>query len=92
MISAREWLADNGFDETIIYCDAFGEQQYGSAFIGVTTDGQAVYDFDKMVEWLMERDQCSYEEAVEWIEFNTIGAKIDGGPIVIYAAGEDADE
>ena len=92
MTSAREWLMDHGYDETIVY-GTESDEEYGPAFIGVTTtDGQAVYDFDKMAEWLMERDQCSYEEAVEWIEFNTIGAKIDGGPIVIYAAREDADE
>tara|TARA_R110000824_G_scaffold69044_3_gene177943 strand:- start:689 stop:934 length:246 start_codon:yes stop_codon:yes gene_type:complete len=32
----------------------------------------AVYDYDKMVENVMMRDGMSYDEAVEYIEFNVV--------------------
>lgn len=34
----------------------------------------AVYDVDKCAEVLMHRDGISYEEAMEHLEFNSIGA------------------
>ena len=29
---------------------------YDSALIGITEDGRAVYDFDKMVDWLVDEE------------------------------------
>lgn len=52
----------------------FDNCSYDNAIIGATFDGRAIYDFDLMVEELMNDDGCSYEEAVEWIEYNTIRA------------------
>ena len=46
-----------------------------------------MYDYDKMVAWLMEQEGWSADEAMEWIEFNTIGALPsagEAGPIVMY--------
>jgi hypothetical protein len=34
----------------------------------------AVYDYDKVVDCFMQRDGMNYEEAVEWVEFNVVGA------------------
>ena len=34
----------------------------------------AVYDWDKCVEILVDRDKISREEAVEWMDFNVTGA------------------
>jgi hypothetical protein len=36
----------------------------------------AVYDYDKCVEILMARDGMEYEEAVEFMEFNVVGAYV----------------
>ena len=43
-------------------------------------------DFDKMAESMMEEDGLTYEEAVEFIDYNTIRALpyIPGHPIVMY--------
>jgi hypothetical protein len=41
-----------------------------------------------MVEELMEDEECSYEEAVEWIDYNTIRALPyagENGPIIMYS-------
>lgn len=38
---------------------------YDTALIGVAHDDRAIYDYDLMVEWLVEHDSFSEEEAVE---------------------------
>jgi hypothetical protein len=60
---------------------------YDTALIGVSDDNRAVYDFDKMVDWLMSTQNFEYEEAREWIEINTIRALPhfgEGAPIIMY--------
>jgi hypothetical protein len=65
----------------------FDNMSYDGSIIGVTTDGRVVYDYDKMVEELMQDEDWSYEDAVEWIEYNTIRALPyagENGPIIMY--------
>ena len=65
----------------------FDNMSYDGSIVGVTTDGRVVYDYDKMVEELMQEEECSYEEAVEWIDYNTIRALPyagENGPIIMY--------
>ena len=52
----------------------FENPSYNSALIGITTDGRAVYDYSLMVNELMKEDNIDYEEAVEFIDYNTIGS------------------
>ena len=54
---------------------------YDDALIGVTEDGRAVYDYERMVEWLVEEDGFTQDEAVEWISYNTIRALPYAGPM-----------
>ena len=63
----------------------FDNYSYDSALIGVTEDGRAVYDYDKMVEWLMETAGMTDLEAVEWIDYNTLRALpyYDNAPIIV---------
>ena len=61
---------------------------FDSAVIGVgernNTDSMIVYDYDKMVKVLVTRDDMSYEEAEEYIDFNIVGAWIgDTTPIIV---------
>ena len=65
----------------------FDNMSYDGSIIGVTTDGRVVYDFEKMVEELAQDEGWSYEDAIEWIEYNTIRALPyagPNGPIIIY--------
>ena len=39
----------------------------------------AIYDYEKAVQILMDRDGMSYEDAVEWMEFNVVGAWVGPG-------------
>lgn len=52
----------------------FESPSYDDAFIGLTLDNRAVYDYNKMIECLMKEDDISYEEAIEFIDYNTIRA------------------
>jgi hypothetical protein len=58
----------------------FDNYSYDDALIGVTECGRAVYDYDKMVDWLVQHTGWDLEEAMEWIEYNTIRALDYAGP------------
>lgn len=67
-MTLEEKLADNMYEDTIIFKD----YDYEDAFIGVSEDGRAIYDYDLMVKWLVDQKGFSEESAVEWIEFNAL--------------------
>lgn len=50
----------------------FVNQSYDNSIIGTTFDGRAIYDFDKMVQELMTDEGWTEEEAIDWIEYNTL--------------------
>lgn len=77
---ACDKLSDAGYDDVIIF-DNFS---YDSALIGVSDDNRAIYDYDLMVEWIIKTQGWTEEEAMEWIDYNTIGAHIENGPIIMY--------
>ncbi len=82
-MTAEERLLEYGY-EGVKYLTNYS---YDSALIGVSEDNRAVYDFDLMIEWLMLEEGFGYEEAIEWIEYNTIRALPymgDGAPIILY--------
>jgi len=76
------WLENNGHDvidnPTILLLDGLDE-----AFMGVTELWRestivtvANYDYKKCVNTLMKRDGMPYEEAMEFIESQSIGAYV----------------
>ena len=78
----RQILSDAGYEESIV----FENPDYDSAIVGVTDEGNVVYDFWKMVDYLMEHDGMEMMEAVEFIEYNAVRALPyagDGAPIII---------
>lgn len=59
------------------------------AYVGHTVNHHhavvAVYDYEKCVEVLVERDGISPEEADEFLQFNTLGAYVgENGPLFIH--------
>lgn len=79
----RELIEDNEYENVII----FSNPDYASAFIGISEDGRAVYDYEKMIDYLMWKENWSDNEAVEFIEYNTIRALPYMGekaPIIVY--------
>ena len=74
-------------EDTIV----FDNPAFDNSIIGITTDGQAVYDYNKMVVELMNDDNISEQEAIDWIEYNTLRVIPYAGemaPIVIFTFEE----
>ncbi len=86
-MTAAEKILAAGYEDVII----LENYSYDDALIGVTEDGRAVYDFERMVRWLVETEGFTDEEAIEWIEYNTIRALPYMGkeaPIIMYPFNE----
>lgn len=82
-MNAEERLLEFGY-EGIKYLTDYS---YDSALIGVSDDGRAIYDYGLMIEWLMEEESLSIEDAVDWVEYNTLRSLSYFGsdaPIVMY--------
>lgn len=82
-MTAEEKLLENGYEGVTILSD----YSYDDALVGVTDDGRAVYDYDLMVEWLMDQEGWCEEDAIEWIEYNTIRALPYAGestPVILH--------
>ena len=63
-LNPEAMLAD-GFDEAILgMCVQFGSEPV------------VAYDFNKCVEIVMERDGMEREEAIDFINFNVVGAYV----------------
>lgn len=74
-------------DESALLMDGFDE-----AFIGfsrrINEPLLAVYSWEKMVDLLITRDEMEYEDAVEYIDFNVLGAWVgEQTPIVVMPLG-----
>ena len=76
----RNILEANGCEDVVLFVNP----DYASAFVGVSENDRAVYDFDKMVKHLMDVDDMTEEDAIEFIEYNTIRSLpyIENHPIV----------
>lgn len=82
-MTAEEILLENGYEGIM----TFAGPDYENALIGVSDDNRAIYDFDLMVESLIDHDDMTYEEAIDWIDFNTIRSLPYAGsdaPIIMY--------
>lgn len=78
-----QYLKETERDETVI----FENPSYSTAVIGITEDERLIYDYDKMVEFLVETDDMNEEEAYEFIDYNTIRALPymgDKAPIIMF--------
>lgn len=81
----KDLLNDLGYEETVV----FENPSYLKAIIGISDDGALCYSYEKMVQCLMEEDKMEQEEAMEFIDYNTIRAlpytsSMGVRPIVVY--------
>ena len=82
-MTAEERILDAGYEDVII----FSGNSYDDALIGISEDGRAIYDYYLMVKWLMDNDDMTEEQAMEWIDYNTIRSIPYAGekaPIVMF--------
>ena len=82
-MTAEERLLEEGFEDIII----FKNPSYDDALIGVSEDGRAIYDYEKMIEGLMQEEDWTDDEAEDWVNYNTIRALPymgEGAPIIMF--------
>lgn len=83
-MGAIDKLLDCGCEDAPIFVNP----DYEDAIIGITHNGRVVYDYDKMVEYLMNKEGWSDIEAIDWIEYNVIRSIPYMGsdaPIIMYS-------
>ena len=67
----RDILCELGLEESVV----FESPDYEDAIIGWDENsGRIIYDYEKMVECLMNEDGMEYDEAAEFIDYNTVRA------------------
>lgn len=91
MKEVMDTLNDFGFEDSVVFTDPY----FCNSIVGITSEGNVVYGYEKMVNELAEEymkegksEEEATEEAIEWIEFNTLRSLpyIDSSkrPIIIY--------
>lgn len=81
----KDLLNEMGYNDTVV----FENPSYLKAIIGISDDGALCYSYEKMVQCLMEEDKMEEEDAMEFIDYNTIRAlsyasSMGVRPIVVY--------
>lgn len=64
----------------------FTNPSFDDAIIGSTYDDRVVYSYSKMVISLINNEGMTFEEAVEFIDYNTIRSLdyVKNAPIVVF--------
>ena len=68
IMNAEERLLNNGYEDVVYLVN----ESYDDALIGVSDCGRAIYDYDLMIKWLMNKYNWTEEDSIEWVEYNTI--------------------
>jgi hypothetical protein len=81
-MSKRDMLTEFGYEDSIV----FENPDYDDAIIGTDENGRVVYSYELMAKCLMDEDGMDYDEACEFIDYNTVRALpyVENGPIIVY--------
>ena len=63
-----EFLEAQGHEETVF----FEHPSMVKAITGITDSEQLIYDYNLMIEAAMEEEGWTCEDAIDWIEYNTL--------------------
>ena len=87
----RELLNELSLGDSIV----FENPDYDAAIIGYDENsGRIIYDIEKMTECLMNEDGMTYEDAIDFISYNTLRALPyagENGPIVMRSIEDYLD-
>lgn len=79
----------NGFEarstNSIVF---FSDYSFEDALVGISEDNRAIYEYDKMINYLIQNEGFTNDEATEWIECNTIPSLSylgPGAPIIMHS-------
>lgn len=79
----REILENLDYEDLII----FDKPDYDNAILGVSHDDRVIYDYDKMIEYLVNVEDMKPEDAADFISYNAIRSLSYYGskaPIVMF--------
>lgn len=65
----RDYIAEE-HEEAFV----FNVPSYDNAIVGLSDDGRVIYDYDLMVKELTEETALTEEEAIQYVDYNTIRA------------------
>ena len=81
----RDFIAEE-HEEAVV----FNVPSYDNAIVGLSEDGRVIYDYDLMVKALAEETALTEEEAIQYIDYNTVRAlpyiEEKVRPIIIFAS------
>ena len=77
--------------DNTLYADGFDDAIVGIDYISFPA--RVIYDKNKMVEILMEKDDMPLDDAIEFLEFNTWSAYVgEGTPIFAHIGNKSEVE
>ena len=77
-VENNETMFADGFDDAIIGLDTSGD-----VF-------RVIYDREKMIDILRDRDRMDLDEAIDYLEYNVWGAYVgEGTPIYAHEGGKE---
>ena len=79
----ENYLSEQGAVEAVF----FTEPYYFEAIIGLSQDSRLVYSYPRMVDSLMINDQMTFEDAVDFVNYNTLRSLPHMGnhaPIIVF--------
>ena len=68
-------LLDELCENSIVY----ESPSFDNSIIGVSTEGSVCYSLSKMIKEFAQENECSEEEALEFIDYNTLNAYCSSG-------------
>ena len=83
----RERLAQLDYENLVV----FENPDYDSAIVGVSHDDRVIYDYDKMIEFLVDNEHMDVNDAADFISYDTIRSLSYVGsdaPIVMFRCEE----
>lgn len=84
----RKQLEQLGFEDSYV----LEPEYFDDAIIGISTEGNVIYSYDRLCDCLVNNDGMDVVEATEWIEFNTIRSlpylNSDRRPVVVHMKEE----
>ena len=82
-MDVKQKLVEAGYPDAVV----FENPSFECAFMGVTHDGRAVYNYEQMIFDLVDDEGMTEEEAADWISTNTLRAipyMGEKAPIVLF--------
>lgn len=78
----KQLLSEWNLDDAVV----FENPSYETAIVGYDVhSNRIIYDYELMIDYLVENEQMNEDEAVEFIDFNTIRSLdyIENPPIIL---------